>query len=134
MKKGLEKINPKNKSESIINIASKLNGLSSGKYECMECGVLLALYPGIYDPMSRGPHYICPKCHEITDISLKKGMHSDEIQPIDISPPKFIFVGESKGNPIKPVKDYDPDPGEEERLRNLGATIIDKKIQVSRDY
>jgi hypothetical protein len=100
----------------------------------MDCGVLLALYPGIYDPMSRGPHYICPKCHEVTDMSINKGMHSDEIKPIAIEPPKFVFVGESKGDPIKPVVNYDPDPQEEQRLRNLGATIKDVKVNVSRGY
>ena len=66
-------------------------------------------------------------------------LHADDIKPIDIQPPTFAIVPEGKGNndddkSSTRYADIDPEPQEEERLRNMGATIKDVRVVARRDY
>lgn len=83
--------------------------------------------------MQKGPHYICPRCHEITDLSLNKPPGLDEIKPIDFAPPTFVASTEDKGDKmlkIRQQQEYDPEPQEDAYLKSIGATLISKKVQV----
>lgn len=66
-------------------------------------------------------------------------LHADDIKPIDIQPPTIAFVPEEKSSSPQSLgytrySDIDPEPEEEERLRNMGATIKDKRVIARRDY
>lgn len=80
--------------------------------------------------MQKGPHYICPGCHTVTDLSLNKPPGLDEIKPIDFAPPTFVASTEDKGDNLVRVKEYDPEPQEDAYLKSIGATLISKKVQV----
>jgi hypothetical protein len=96
--------------------------------------MVLVLYPphlsAINYPMERGPHYICPKCHIIIDFSQFKPPVLESVQPLDLSVPSFVIVPENKGVDIIHHEPYDPEPNEDQWLKNIGATLISKKIQV----
>ena len=108
----------------------------SPKYLCEKCGVALLLYPQAQEQytFSKGPFYICPRCHNITDLSINKLPQADDIKPIVVEAPTFQSVPEQKGYAQRHTKDYDFDPIFDKELYDRGCTIIDKKIQVSRDY
>lgn len=103
---------------------------------CDDCNVELYqfLQGAEYFPMERGPHYICPKCHYVTDIAMTKPPGMDEIKPIDIMPPTFMTVPDDKGDGILIERPYDPEPDEDQWLKNIGATLIDKRIEVKSDF
>jgi hypothetical protein len=105
---------------------------------CDECGVTLALYPSTLAaqqfPFERGPHYICPKCHMLTDLSQNKPPGLEDVHPLDVSPPTFVLVPESKGDDRVIPKPYDPEPDEDKWLKNIGATLISKRIDVKSDF
>lgn len=84
--------------------------------------------------MSRGPHYICPDCHIVTDTSLTKPPGLDEIKPLDLTAPAFCIVPDDKGDSMIIEKPYDPEPDEDKWLKNIGATLIDKRIDVKADF
>lgn len=104
-------------------------------YLCEDCGCVLALYPSHlaaeYWPTERGPHYICPECHIVIDSSLEKPAILEDIKPLDLSAPAFIMVPEDKGTTLVQPKPYDPEPDEEQWLKNIGATLISKKVEVN---
>jgi len=61
----------------------------------------------------------------------------EDIKPLELSPPTFIMVAEDKGDNTLRTKqqqqeEYDPEPQYEEHLKNMGATIISKKVEVVR--
>lgn len=125
--------NPQNRPNHLLD----LTGLHNvERYVCEDCNVQLLLYPnGVIDyPLSRGPHYICPQCHIVTDVSLHKPPGMDEIKPIDMNPPTFAIVPEDKGDRQIEIKDYDPEPDEDKWLKNIGATLISKTIEVKSDF
>lgn len=116
-----------------------LTGTTEPRYMCEDCEVEIYLFPQakvLYYPLQRGPHYICPQCHVITDTSLHKPPGMDEIKPIDMSPPTFSIVPEDKGDSIivDNKQPFDPEPDEDKWLKNIGATLISKKIESKRDY
>ena len=80
--------------------------------------------------MERGPHYICPQCHIIIDFSQFKPPALESVQPLDLSAPSFVIVPEDKGSNIVRPEPYDPEPNEDQWLKNISATLISKKIQV----
>lgn len=87
--------------------------------------------------MQKGPHYICPQCHLITDSSLHKSAGLDDVQPINLTPPTFVMISEDKEGGmggedglVKPKQEYDPEPHEDEWIKSIGATLISKKVQV----
>ena len=101
-------------------------------YLCEDCGIVLGLFPShlaaeLY-PFERGPHYICPQCHLVTDLAQEKPRMLEDIQPLDVSAPTFVIVPEEKGDKIIQPKSYDPEPEEDQWLKNIGATLISKKI------
>ena len=104
------------------------------EYVCEDCDCTLLLYPehlsAQHYPLERGPHYLCPICHMITDSSQYKPMALESVQPLDLSAPSFVIVEEDKGSNIVRPEPYDPEPNEEQWLKNIGATLISKKIQV----
>ena len=106
------------------------------RYICDDCTIELVLFPQgtQYYPMERGPHYICPKCHMVTDTALIKPPGLDEIKPIELSAPIFTIVPDDKGDEILIEKPYDPEPDEDKWLKNIGATLIDKKIEAKSDF
>lgn len=111
-----------------------LTRVTEQQYVCEDCGIVLFLYPPHLSvqhfPMERGPHYICPKCHTIIDLSAYKPPSLESVQPLDVSPPTFVICNENKGGDIPKVDPYDPEPNEEQWLKNIGATLISKRIQV----
>lgn len=113
-----------------------LTGISELRYMCEDCEVQLYLFPqaAIYYPMERGPHYICPQCHIVTDTAQTKPPGMDDIKPIDMNPPTFSFVPDDKGDSMVIEQPYDPEPNEDQWLKNIGATLIDKRIDVRRDF
>lgn len=113
-----------------------LTGTAEPRYMCEHCEVELFLFPQahLYFPMERGPHYICPECHVVTDTSLHKPPGMSEIKPIDMNPPTFLFVPDDKGDDILLEPPYDPEPDEDQWLKNIGATLISKRIEAKRDY
>lgn len=66
-------------------------------------------------------------------------LHADDIKPVIINPPTFAIVPEEKSSSPDSLgytrySDIDPEPQEEERLRNMGATIKDVRVVARRDY
>lgn len=102
-------------------------------YVCDECNVILLKFPQADPSLMYKDPYICPSCHMVTDAAFEKLEHSDEIKPVDLSPPKFNMVKEQKGLDTQHLE-YDIEPQEEEQLKKQGATIISKRIDVRRDY
>lgn len=108
-------------------------------YLCDECGVYLLSYPAaqLTQPYAKGPFYICPKCHMVTDIAKSNPPHADDIQPIDVPDieSSLTFIPEDKEvlhrNLAEPI---DPEPQDEERIKNQGGTIISKRVIAKRDY
>lgn len=104
------------------------------QYLCEDCGIVLGLFPehlaALNWPLERGPHYICPNCHMIIDSSAEKPAMLEDIKPIDVSPPTFMIVPEDKGTRLMQPREYDPEPEEDQWLKNIGATLISKKIEV----
>lgn len=125
-----------------IDLSSILT--SNDEYVCEQCGIRLLLYPQAHaiTPLSRGPSYICPKCHMITDSSLTSMQHEDKIKPFDVAVPAFAIVPEKKGTEIlfesarcgNNDHDHDPESQEEEILKAKGATIISKRIDAKSDF
>lgn len=113
-----------------------LTDYAEPEYVCEKCDYLLWFYPqGTIDfPMQRGPHYICPNCHVVTDISATKPLMADDIQPIPLTPPSFEIIQEDKGDKTNIQPPYDPEPNEDQWLKNIGATLISKRIEVSSDF
>jgi len=113
-----------------------LTGTNEPRYMCENCEVELYLFAQayLYYPMERGPHYICPECHVVTDTSLHKPPGMSEIKPIDVNPPTFSFVPDDKGDSMLIEPPYDPEPDEDKWLNNIGATLINKRIDARRDY
>ena len=66
----------------------------------------------------------------LTDLSQYKPPSLESVQPIDVSPPTFVIAQENKGGDIIKPEPYDPEPEEDQWLKNIGATLISKKIQV----
>lgn len=66
----------------------------------------------------------------LTDLSQYKPPSLESVQPIDVSPPTFVIAQENKGGDITKPEPYDPEPEEDQWLKNIGATLISKKIQV----
>jgi hypothetical protein len=59
----------------------------------------------------------------------------DEIKPIDLNPPTFTMVQEDKGDSLFPkIDNYDPEPDEDKWIKNMGATLISKRIDVRSDF
>jgi hypothetical protein len=112
------------------------------QFVCEDCTIHLLPFPQAQEQnlYSRGPFYICPRCHIVTDASIKRLEHADDIRPVDLSPPTIAIIQEDKGfgrpNDLKTRvrKDPDPEPQYEEFLKSTGATIIDKKVIASNDY
>jgi hypothetical protein len=52
------------------------------------------------------------------------------VNPIDVQPPAFVMSPEDKGDKITHPEPYDPEPQEDEFLKNRGATLISKRVQV----
>jgi hypothetical protein len=125
-------VQPQNKVNELLD----LTGTSQPRYMCENCEVELFLFPQaqLYFPMERGPHYICPECHVVTDTSLTKPPGIDDIKPIDMAPPTITFVPEDRGDGILIEQPYDPEPDEDKWLKNIGATLIDKRIDVRSDF
>jgi len=123
---------PQHKDSKLLD----LTGISEPRYMCEHCEVELYLFAQayLYFPMERGPHYICPECHVVTDTSLTKPPGMSEIKPIDMNPPTFSFVPDDKGDAMLIEPSYDPEPDEDKWLKNIGATLIDKRIEARRDY
>lgn len=126
--------NKQNRSNDLLDLTGFRN---EQRYVCEDCNVQLALYPnGAIDfPMQRGPHYICPQCHIVIDTAMTKPQGMDEIKPVDMSPPSFVIVPEDKGElNVQRRGEYDPEPDEDRWLKNMGATLISKKIDVKSDF
>lgn len=123
----------KSKTNDLLDLT---NTLAPPAYVCDDCGRQLVLFPQATTifPMERGPHYICPQCHMVTDISATKPQGLDEIKPLDLTAPFFAIVPDDKGDSIMIPQSYDPEPDEDRWLRNIGATLIDKKIEVKSDF
>ena len=104
------------------------------QYVCEDCNITMLLYPSHLSaqhyPLERGPHYVCPNCHLIIDLAQYKPPILESVQPLDLSAPSFVVVPENKGNDIIHPEPYDPEPQEDQWLKNIGATLISKKIQV----
>ena len=66
----------------------------------------------------------------LIDYSQYKPQILEEIQPLDLSPPSFVIAQEDKGGDIVRPPLYDPEPNEDQWLKNIGATLISKKIEV----
>lgn len=109
---------------------------------CEDCQVQLYLYPqGAVDfPMERGPHYICPQCHIVTDTAGIKPPGLEVIKPIDMSAPAIVLVPEDREGNITSISrshnkgPVDPEPNEDQWLKNIGATLISKKIDSKSDF
>jgi hypothetical protein len=126
--------NPQRRPNNLLDLTGA--GKPEERYLCEDCDVQLYLYPkGAIDfPLSKGPHYICPQCHIVIDLSMSKPPGMDEIKPIDMSPPSFVIIPEDKGDNQLEVKPYDPEPDEDKWLKNIGATLISKKVEVRSDF
>ena len=108
-------------------------------YMCDLCGDELLPYPQaqIDNPFARGPCFICPSCHQVLDASLIDIPHIDDIQPILMGNPSIEFMNEEKGLSRKSYDQdnvKDPEPQEEELLKQIGATIISKKVEAKNDF
>jgi hypothetical protein len=124
---------PQNKQNDLLDLTGTLN---TPRYVCEECGLELLLFPQAsqYYPMERGPHYICRQCHQVTDISQHKPPGLDEIKPLDLTAPAFVIVPDDKGDKMVIQQPYDPEPDEDKWLKNIGATLIDKRVTVKSDF
>lgn len=124
---------PQKKTNDLLDLT---NTLAPPAYVCDDCGIQLALFlqAAEYFPMERGPHYICPKCHQVTDTAMTKPQGMDAIRPLDVGPPAFAIVPDDKGDKMLIQQPYDPEPQEEQYLKNIGATLIDKRIEVKSDF
>lgn len=119
------------------DILDLTGNLSQPRYVCEDCDIELLLYPQgkIDNPFQAGPHYICRQCHIVIDTSLTKPPGMDEIKPIDLNPPTFTMVQEDKGDSLFPkIDNYDPEPDEDKWIKNMGATLISKRIDVRSDF
>lgn len=125
----IQKQEPK---DTLIDLASQQQ---TPRYVCSDCTVELLLYPqaAIDFPMERGPHYICPQCHMLVDTAMNKPPGLEDIQPLNTNPVSFFMANEDKGSLPNAGSFQEPDPQDDQWLKNIGATLISKTVIVQRD-
>ena len=107
---------------------------------CPDAAILLP-YPQLklQNPYA-GDGYICPRCGTVTDSSYTLIQREVTIEPVDVgnNSEALTIVPESKSSEIRFTRTnddvIDPEPNEEAMIRQMGGTIIDKKLDVKRDY
>ena len=124
-------LNKQQPKDIFIDLASQ----STPRYVCENCTVELVAYPqAIIDfPFEGGPHYICPQCHLIINTAMNKPPGLEDVQPLNANPVSFFMADEDKGSLSHPDTFQEPDPYDDQWIKNMGATLISKTVIVQKD-